>query len=281
LEPRAQKIDEFFIDYEDSPEKEEVVGVFKEAMRLQLEASIDPKQAVHNKHRVLFLRGPGGLGKTRFINEFAKILYGDKEGPSRLISVNLAGKDLGEIVGSNEGDKSKPGVLLSALTKRVKGAEGRRYINEMLFVDEAAGILTDASLKEPFKAILENTYGKFESEYLGGYSIHLKDYLIVAAGNITKEEISDQAFADRFVMLDFPWPKKSVLEYYMASLIHKRLQLPEPSKTGAIDFPAIQGLEVSHRKAIEALLQKPKLTFRDIDNKTASFLPLLPSRAKK
>lgn len=225
------------------------------------------------------MRGPGGLGKTRFINEFTKILYGEEKARSRLISLNFAGKGLSDIIGASHGDHAGAGVLLSSVTKRTEGVEGKRYINELLFIDEAKGLLTDPNLVEPFKAILENTYGKFESEYLGGLNLHLKDYLIVAAGNVTEEEILDKAFQDRFVMLDFPQPKRELIEKYILTLVCKRLGLELP-KGEIPDFSQIEGLSGKNREAIAALLQKESVNFRDVDNRSADILPLMTAPAR-
>ena len=197
------------------------------------------------------------------------MIYGS-EWKSRLISVDLAGATVAHVVGSRE----EPGLLLEALVRAPEKAtnnEGytrERFINEILFLDEASEIFNKEEFAAKFKAILEPTNGRFAPAFLPGVEISLKDYLIIAAGN---QDITDEALKSRFIVLDFPTFKKTFLTTYLYKRICEELEIRPNENESFIELP---GLPEENQKEIIALLTRETLTVRDIEQNMQNLVPL-------
>ena len=271
-----RKIEGFFENYEEGPDRSNTIKVIKTAVRKHVRHSLDPYAVDKNDRygKFVFLQGPGGLGKTEFVNTLAQWLYLE-EGNSDpkmedFIPLTLVSAGPEKLLGTAE----TPGALLTGLTKQ---SSGRAPINRFLLVDEAEAI-NDPALKASFKALFEPANGIFSSPYLGGLEVPIAENLIFFISN---DEIVDAAFRQRVAPAVFPKFKQSFLrkKLYLrlagkVASVLTGLESQEHAE-GELDFQVFKKyLQVDGLQGIEELLKREDVVIRDIEKEVEGFLDI-------
>ncbi len=237
------KIDAFFADYDDVSAQD--MWILKNNVYTFVSALLDNKNSMP---RYLYLYGPGGIGKTYFINKLYQWL--DELLPHTIKFENCIITNSEEL----EGSPRRPGMILRVLRNQLM--EGKR--GSLVFMDEATW-LSRFDMNSSAKRIFNGNQTHLATDYFGndieGSGIQLKApaMLICLACNIA---IEDPALKTRFDTVSFPIPKQKVLVDYARKFASEN-RLLNQKKVQKFDF--------------DAWLEKTKLkNFRDIESQIVS-----------
>lgn len=190
-------LDTFFEDYENA-----------ESAKLAIQAGVRKylrKLASNSPGCVcIHLLGAPGVGKTYFMQKFAKKLQEALDDHVIVSDVPIRGLDAKELEGGrDDSGHMMPGNLLTALSQI--GKQGTPF--GILLFDEASWL--NGELKQSAKKIFEPTLGQFQSQFLDGNEVSLKGFLVIMASN---DVIENQALRSRFINVEFPAFRKERLK---------------------------------------------------------------------
>ncbi len=163
--------------------------------------------------RYLYLRGPGGIGKTHFANELCDWVKSATE--DAVYSDNFVITSAKELEGSDD----SPGVFLRVLRNQCVS----RKRGSIVLMDEADW-LNEREMLSASKRVFNGELAKLSTTYYGagidGTGIHLKipPTLLIAIGNPV---LTDEALKSRFDAFDFPLPKKGALLKYAHTVLER------------------------------------------------------------
>ncbi len=181
--------------------------------------------------RYLYLHGPGGIGKTHFVQALTQWIDELIPGSVRFEDLVITGAD------ELEGTPQKAGAFLRVLRNQL--LENKR--GSIVIVDEATW-LNDKGMISPAKRIFNGDRSKLSTSYFGsgidgnGISLEIPPMLIFVASN---EVLEDKPLATRFDVIQYPNPTQETLtsfalDYATKSVALKNAQIvPEKSKIQA------------------------------------------------
>ena len=169
-------------------------------------------ESPHELSRYIYLRGPGGIGKTHFTLQLCQWIE-DILGERDIIHVQNA------IITSPaelEGSDNHPGVFLTML--RNQCLAGKRA--SIVVMDEANWI-NDGAMESHAKRVFNGRLGKLSTVYFGsgldgtGIDLKMPPTLVILAANV---EIKDPPLASRFDAFDYPAPKQEAAAKYGSTI---------------------------------------------------------------
>jgi len=152
----------------------------------------------------IYLFGPGGIGKTRFVRELCQWI--EECIPSSVCFEDVVITDAEEL----EGNADRPGAFLRVLRNQFIANKK----SSVVFMDEATW-LNDADMVSPSKRVFNGNQATLSTAYFGagidgtGVSLSVPPMLIFVASNA---DIADAALRSRFDMIHYPMPKKEALK---------------------------------------------------------------------
>ncbi|MCF7800017.1 hypothetical protein K9L05_04100 [Candidatus Babeliales bacterium] len=200
------KIDIFFSDYQDV--KPEYIWMLKSNILTFIKLLLDESSQTP---RYVYLQGPGGIGKTYFVNQLSKWI--EEFIPNSVNFENLVITSPDEL----EGNPTRPGAMLRILRNQLISNKN----GSVIFMDEATWLNEMPSVT---KRVFNGDQSKISTTYFGnglegsGINLKLPPMLIFVASN---EEIKDAALKTRFDSIEFPMPKKEKLISYAEECIEQ------------------------------------------------------------
>jgi len=198
------KIDNFFADYQDA--KPEYIWMLKSNILTFIKLLLVNSTQTP---RYIYLQGPGGIGKTYFVNQLSKWI--EEFIPNSVNFENLVITSPDEL----EGNPTRPGTMLRILRNQlISNKKG-----SVVFMDEATWL---NEMPSTVKRVFNGDQSKISTTYFGnglegsGINLALPPMLIFVASN---EEIKDAALKTRFDAIEFPIPKKEKLISYAKECI--------------------------------------------------------------
>ena len=218
-------IDTFFRDYEYRSQKEspaaakepvevKAAAPAKEAIEapslsdfcciLKINTDKFIQSLVDNKSpapRYIYLFGPGGIGKTHFVQKLCSWI-------EQFLPGSIQFEDL-VITAANEleGNEGRPGAFLRVLRNQLLSNKRASVV----FMDEATWLNNDGMIS-PAKRVFNGDQSKLSTTYFGagvegaGINLAMPPMLIFCAGN---EDIKDKALDSRFDKPRYPLPKQN------------------------------------------------------------------------
>lgn len=219
------RIDQFFNDYDDTSDGEccRVLKVNISKFVLDL---LENKQT----SRYIHLCGPGGIGKTYFVNTLCQWI--EELLPNSVYFEDVVITSAEEL----EGSRQRPGTMLRVLRNQLI-ANKRASV---LFMDEATWLNND-SMMSCAKRVFNGNQSKLSTSYFGngvegaGINLKIPPMLIFVASN---NEIKDSALKSRFDTIKYPLPKPDVLVTHALktakrSLILNQATMPSTNKVSS------------------------------------------------
>jgi len=197
-----ERIDTFFAQYEN--QSTENLWKLKQNISKFILSILGPN--CDDAPRYIYLHGPGGIGKTYFVNQLAQWI--EELIPHSVQVENLDITTADEL----EGNSQRPGAMLTVLRNQLmKNKRG-----SVVFMDEATW-LNRHDMISTAKRVFNGDQSKISTSYFGngidgsGIELEIPPMLIFVASN---EEIKDPALKTRFDSIDFPMPTKERLLQY-------------------------------------------------------------------
>ena len=212
-----KRIDDFFADYTGITD----ITYIKINVSKFIDALVerDASKAVEQGSRYIYLYGPGGIGKTHFVQTLANWI-------DELIPVSVRFEDL--VISSPhdlEGNSELPGAFLKVLRNQL--IQNKR--GSILIIDEATW-LNDPYMISSAKRMFNGDRSKLITSYFGsnidgtGVSLELPAMLIFVASN---DPIIDPALASRFDTVYYPAPTEPALVAHAINIAEKSKVLKE------------------------------------------------------
>lgn len=198
------KMDNFFSDYQDV--KPEYIWMLKSNILTFIKLLLNGNSQAP---RYIYLQGPGGIGKTFFVNQLSKWI--EEFMPNSVNFENLVITSPDEL----EGNPARPGAMLRILRNQLISNKN----GSVVFMDEATWLNEMPSVA---KRVFNGDQSKISTTYFGnglegsGIDLKLPPMLIFVASN---EEITNAALKTRFDTIEFPMPKKEKLITYAQECI--------------------------------------------------------------
>lgn len=210
------RIDQFFNDYNDTSD-----GECCRTLKVNISKFILDLFNNTQTSRCMYLCGPGGIGKTYFVQLLCSWI-------EELLPGSVQFEDL--VITSAEeleGSQQRPGAMLRVLRNQLT-ANKRASV---LFMDEATwlnhGHMTDCA-----KRVFNGNQSKLSTSYFGdgiegtGINLNMPPMLIFVASN---DEIKDPALKSRFDTIKYPLPKPEALKTHALNTIKRSLILDHNS----------------------------------------------------
>src|SRR3990167_872735 len=205
--------------------------------------------------RYIILQGPGGIGKTHFMQKLSSWIM-------ELVPESTHYEDV--VISSPqelEGNSTHPGILLQILRNQIaNNKEG-----SIVFMDEALWI-NDKQMRGSIKRVFNGNFTKISTAYFGtnikGTTVALDapPMLICLASN--NAAIEDPATAGRFDIIKFPYPSQATLVNYAYQLAKqsKLLRLSNIEIDKAAIETWIQENDIKEFRQIQANIEQNLLT---------------------
>jgi hypothetical protein len=204
-----EKIDHFFLQYHE-PNREDLWKC-KQNIEKFIRLLTNPDSA--DTPRYIYLHGPGGIGKTHFVNKLTEWI--DELIPNSLKTEHVQISSAEEL----EGSLQRPGAMLTVLRNQLM--ENKH--GSIVFMDEAKW-LNHPQIVDTAKRVFNGDQSKLSTSYFGngvdgsGIKLNIPPMLIFVASNA---EIEDTALKTRFDTINFPAPKKERLIEYAKEIAHQ------------------------------------------------------------
>lgn len=199
----SKKIDNFFREYE--LENEDYLDYIKINISkfIDLLTADRMEAAAMQAPRYIYLHGPGGIGKTHFVQTLSEWI-------EEFIPRSVQFEDL--VINSSdelEGNADRPGAFLRVLRNQLI----KNKMGSVIIIDEATW-LNDETMISPAKRIFNGDRSKLSTTYFGttiegtGVSLEIPPMLIFVASN---DPIKDPALKSRFDVIQYPRPNLEAL----------------------------------------------------------------------
>ncbi|MGZ6251281.1 MAG: hypothetical protein ACXWL2_04580 [Candidatus Chromulinivorax sp.] len=194
-----RRIDKFFDDYTNTQDIEYIKINVAKFVDLLFDPSL--KKSLVQAPRYIYLYGPGGIGKTHFVQQLSSWI--DELLPQSVLFEDLVIYSADQL----EGSFQTPGAFLKVLRNQL--IQNKR--GSVVMIDEATWL---NSMISTAKRVFNGDQTKLETTYFGqtidGTGIHLQmpPMLIFIASN---EPIVDLALKSRFDVVNYPLPKETSL----------------------------------------------------------------------
>ncbi len=215
------RIDQFFNDYNDTSD-----GECCRILKVNISKFILDLFNNTQTSRYMYLCGPGGIGKTYFVQLLCSWI-------EELLPGSVQFEDL--VITSAEeleGSQQRPGAMLRVFRNQLTANKRASVI----FMDEATwlnhGHMTDCA-----KRVFNGNKSKLSTSYFGdgiegtGINLNMSPILVFVASN---DEIKDPALKSRFDTIKYPLPKPEALKAHALNTI-KRSSILDHSITPSED----------------------------------------------
>lgn len=198
------RIDSFFKDYEFGAAKDKSITNFCWCIKINTDKFIKALATKKSQApRYIYLFGPGGIGKTYFIQKLCSWIEELIPGSVRFENMTITTPT------ELEGDTERPSAILRVLRNQLMSNKNASVV----FMDEATW-LNDNGMINSAKRVFNGDQSRISTSFFGagiegaGINLAIPPMFIFCAGN---KKIDDLALASRFDSPTYPLPKQSAL----------------------------------------------------------------------